>query len=66
MTIPDGIQARIRQHAEGATSSAAGIGQRRGVGSGTVLAAGRVLANAHNVRGDQVTVTLRRRADGRG
>ena len=39
-----------------------GIGQRWGVGSGIVVAEGRVLTNAHNVRGDQVTVTF---ADGR-
>jgi len=39
-----------------------GIGQRWGLGSGIVLAEGRVLTNAHNVRGDQVTVTF---ADGR-
>jgi serine protease Do len=39
-----------------------GIGQRWGVGSGVVLGEGRVLTNAHNVRGDQVTVTF---ADGR-
>jgi serine protease Do len=35
-----------------------GIGQRWGVGSGVVLGDGRVLTNAHNVRGDQVTVTF--------
>ena len=62
MTILDEIQASIRQHAESAGSSVVGIGQRRGVGSGIVLADGRVLTNAHNVRGDQVTVTF---ADGR-
>src|SRR5438046_10058576 len=62
MTILDEIQASIRQHAEGAGSSVVGIGQRWGVGSGIVLAEGRVLTNAHNVRGDQVTVTF---ADGR-
>ena len=39
-----------------------GIGQRWGAGSGVVLGAGRVLTNAHNVRGSQVTVTF---ADGR-
>jgi serine protease Do len=39
-----------------------GIGQRWGVGSGIVLREGRVLTNAHNVRGDKVTVTF---ADGR-
>jgi S1-C subfamily serine protease len=61
MTL-DEIEASIRQHAEGVGSSVVGIGQRWGVGSGIVLAEGRVLTNAHNVRGDQVTVTF---ADGR-
>ena len=62
MTILDEIQAGIRQHAGGAGSSVVGIGQRWGLGSGVVLAEGRVLTNAHNVRGVQVTVTF---ADGR-
>jgi serine protease Do len=39
-----------------------GIGQRWGAGSGIVLGEGQVLTNAHNVRGDQVTVAF---ADGR-
>jgi serine protease Do len=39
-----------------------GIGQRWGAGSGIVLGEGRVLTNAHNVRGDEVAVTF---ADGR-
>jgi serine protease Do len=58
MTILDEIQASIRQLAEGAGPSVVGIGQRWGVGSGVVLGEGRVLTNAHNVRGDQVTVTF--------
>jgi serine protease Do len=62
MAILDEIQASIRQLAEGAGSSVVGIGQRWGVGSGIVLGGGRVLTNAHNVRGDQVLVTF---ADGR-
>src|SRR5262249_54729848 len=62
MTILDEIQASIRQHAGGAGSAVVGIGQRWGLGSGIVLAEGKVLTNAHNVRGDQVTVTF---ADGR-
>src|SRR6059058_6116217 len=62
MTILDEIQTSIRQRAEGAGSSVVGIGQRWGVGSGIVLGEGQILTNAHNVRGDQVTVTF---ADGR-
>ena len=62
MTIFDEIQAAIRKLAEGAGPSVVGIGQRWGVGSGVVLGDGQVLTNAHNVRGDEVTVTF---ADGR-
>ena len=62
MTILDEIQTSIRQLAENTGSSTVGIGQRWGVGSGIVVAEGRVLTNAHNVHGDQVTVTF---ADGR-
>src|SRR5262245_66258208 len=62
MAIFDEIQANIRDLAAGPGSSVVGIGQRWGVGSGIVLGEGRVLTNAHNVRGDQVTVTF---ADGR-
>ena len=62
MTIFDEIQASIARLAENAGPSVAGIGQRWGIGSGIVLGEGRVLTNAHNVRGSQVTVTF---ADGR-
>ncbi len=62
MTIFDDIQATITRLAQDAGSSVVGIGQRWGAGSGVVLGAGRILTNAHNVRGSQVTVTF---ADGR-
>jgi serine protease Do len=62
MTVLDEIQAGIVGMADGAGASVVGIGQRWGVGSGIVIGTGRVLTNAHNVRGDQVTVTF---ADGR-
>jgi S1-C subfamily serine protease len=58
MTILDEVGASIRQLAEGAGASVVGIGQRRGAGSGIVLGQGQVLTNAHNVRGDQVTVSF--------
>jgi serine protease Do len=58
MTILDEVGASIRQLAEGAGTSVVGIGQRWGAGSGIVLGEGRVLTNAHNVRGDRVTVTF--------
>jgi serine protease Do len=62
MAILDEIGASIRQLSEGAGSSVVGVGQRWGIGSGIVLGDGTVLTNAHNVRGDRVTVTF---ADGR-
>jgi serine protease Do len=62
MAIFDEVQATIARLSEGAGSSVVGIGQRWGLGSGIVLSPGRVLTNAHNVRGDHVTVTF---ADGR-
>src|SRR5579862_8011198 len=61
MALLDEIQAGIRQQADGAGASVVGVGQRWGVGSGVVLSPGRILTNAHNVRGDRVTVTF---ADG--
>ncbi len=62
MAILEEIQASIAALADGAGASVVGIGQRWGVGSGIVIGTGRVLTNAHNVHGDQVTVTF---ADGR-
>src|SRR5262252_8307204 len=62
MAILDEVGASIRQLAEGAGTSVVGIGQRWGAGSGVVLGEGRILTNAHNVRGDQVRVSF---ADGR-
>ena len=61
MTVLDEIGAGIARLAEEAGSSVVGIGQRWGSGSGIVLGEGRVLTNAHNVRGGNVTVTF---ADG--
>src|ERR1700760_1679851 len=66
MAILDEVGASIRQLAEGTGASVVGIGQRWGAGSGIVLGEGKVLTNAHNVRGDRVTVTFAagRDADG--
>jgi S1-C subfamily serine protease len=58
MAILDEIGTSIRQLAHGAGASVVGVGQRWGAGSGIVLGDGQVLTNAHNVRGDQVTVTF--------
>src|ERR1700747_1566011 len=62
MTVFDEIQSSITRLASEAGASVVGIGQRWGIGSGIVLGEGRVLTNAHNIRGDQATVTF---GDGR-
>jgi serine protease Do len=61
MSAPEDLAAALRGVHDRAASGVVGIG--RGVrGSGVVIADGRVLTNAHNLRGDEVTVTFR---DGR-
>jgi serine protease Do len=61
MSVIDELQAAVASVAERVGPSIVGIG--RGTrGSGVVIASGKVLTNAHNLRGDEVTVTF---ADGR-
>jgi len=61
MTAIEELQTAVGKIAERVGPSIVGIG--RGTrGSGVVIAAGKVLTNAHNLRGDEVTVTF---ADGR-
>jgi serine protease Do len=61
MSVIEELQTAVASVAEGVGPSIVGIG--RGTrGSGVVIGAGKVLTNAHNLRGDEVTVTF---ADGR-
>jgi serine protease Do len=61
MSVIEELQTAVTTVADGAGPSIVGIG--RGTrGSGVVIADGKVLTNAHNLRGDEVTVTF---ADGR-
>jgi serine protease Do len=61
MSVIEELQSAVATVAEGVGPSIVGIG--RGTrGSGVVIAKGKVLTNAHNLRGDEVTVTF---ADGR-
>jgi serine protease Do len=57
----DELQSTITTLADRVAPSVVGIGSRQR-GSGLVVGDGKVLTNAHNVRGDEVTVTF---ADGR-
>ena len=61
MSVIEEIQTAVASVAEGVGPSIVGIG-RGNRGSGVVIAPGKVLTNAHNLRGDEVTVTF---ADGR-
>ena len=54
----DGIQEEIQRVAERVGNSVVGVGQRWGVGSGIVMGNGQILTNAHNVRGEEVSVTF--------
>ena len=61
MSVIEELQSAVSSVAERVGPSVVGIG--RGTrGSGVVVGAGKVLTNAHNLRGDEVTVTF---ADGR-
>lgn len=56
------LQSTVAGAVERVGPSVVGIGHRWAQGSGVVVAPGKVLTNAHNIRGEQVTVTF---ADGR-
>jgi serine protease Do len=62
MGVLEELQEAVGSVATKAGPSVVGIGGGWGHGSGVVMAEGKVLTNAHNVRGDQVTVVF---ADGR-
>ena len=61
MSLLDDLQGAIQAAAGAAGPSVVGIG-RHLRGAGVVVSDGHVLTNAHNLRGDEVTVTF---ADGR-
>ncbi|MFN2490178.1 MAG: S1C family serine protease [Actinomycetota bacterium] len=54
----DDAQSAITAVAETAGASIVGVGHRWAVGSGVVIGDGRILTNAHNLRGDEVQVAL--------
>jgi serine protease Do len=62
MTTIEGLQEAVAGVAERVGPSVVGIGHHWARGSGVVIAPGRVLTNAHNLRGEAVTVTF---TDGR-
>src|ERR1700737_2878967 len=61
MSLLQELETSVHDVAERVGPSVVGLGRGWGVGSGVVIAPGRVLTNAHNLRHDEVTVTF---ADG--
>jgi serine protease Do len=62
MSALEELEQAIAQVADQVGGAVVGIGRGWGRGSGVVVADGRVVTNAHNLRGDEVTVVF---ADGR-
>src|SRR3954466_10055618 len=62
MAVLQEISETVRGAAETVGPAVVGLGRGWGRGSGVVIAPGTVLTNAHNLRGDEVTVSF---ADGR-
>jgi S1-C subfamily serine protease len=58
MGAMDELQETIERLAGQVGPAVVGIGQRWGVGSGVVIGPGQVLTNAHNIRGEESTVTF--------
>ena len=61
MTVLEELEAAVGEAAERVGPAVVGLGRGWGVGSGVVIAPGRVLTNAHNLSPDEVTVSF---ADG--
>jgi len=58
MTVLEELEGTIQTAAERTGPKVIGLGQGWGRGSGFVIGSGRILTNAHNLRGDEVTVTF--------
>ena len=65
MTLLEELEASVQPRRERTGPAVVGLGRGWGVGSGVVIAPGSVLTNAHNLRHDEVTVTLRSTDAGR-
>ena len=62
MSALEDLQAAVDRMVESVAPAVVGLGRGWGFGSGVVIGDGRVLTNAHNLRGDEVAVTF---TDGR-
>jgi S1-C subfamily serine protease len=62
MTLLEELESQIHKAAEATGRAVVGLGRGWSTGSGVVVAQGRVITNAHNLRHDETTVTF---VDGR-
>src|SRR5947207_8752007 len=62
MAVLEEVTGSVRAVVDRVGPAVAGLGRGWGRGSGVVVAPGRVVTNAHNLRGEDVSVTF---ADGR-
>ncbi|MBA2273447.1 MAG: trypsin-like peptidase domain-containing protein [Actinobacteria bacterium] len=58
MVALEDLQRTVGRVAESVGPVVVGVGHRSAIGSGVVVAPGKVLTNAHNIRRDEVTVTF--------
>jgi len=58
MVALEDLQRTVGRVAESVGPAVVGVGHRSAIGSGVVVAPGKVLTNAHNIRRDKVTVTF--------
>ncbi len=58
MAVLEELEGAIQTAAERTGPAVIGLGQGWGRGSGFVIDANRILTNAHNLRGDEVTITF--------
>ena len=58
MVALEDLQRTVGRVAESVGPVVVGVGRRSAIGSGVVVAPGKVLTNAHNIRRDEVTVTF--------
>src|SRR5438552_16846740 len=58
MSVLTEVQASIKDVRGKLEKAVVGVGNHRGIGSGVVIADGKILTNARNLRGDEVAVTF--------
>src|SRR5919199_6422045 len=58
MAVLEELTSSVRDVVASVRPSVVGLGRGWGRGSGVIVGPGRILTNAHNLRGDEVTITF--------